>query len=115
MAVRIQVLISEKTAFGEFNDALYFSPEEYAALTEQQIAEAKKARVDAWVEAVSNPPEPLPPTVADVANKAASVRKDFEELAVTLADDPFATVVALAPLRAQVTAVAAALQAADGS
>jgi hypothetical protein len=54
--VRIQVPIKAQTEVGEYNSALYFTPAEYAALTQEQIDAMKQARVSAWVEAVKNPP-----------------------------------------------------------
>lgn len=50
--VRIQVLISEDTELGKFNDALYFTPSEFEALTDEQVAQTKASRAQAWVDSV---------------------------------------------------------------
>lgn len=46
---RIQILIQEKTDFGEFNDALYFTEEEYAKIEDKQIESLAQERVDSYV------------------------------------------------------------------
>ena len=46
--VRVQVLIRE----GDYNDALYFTVDEYEKLTDQEVENAAKKRVADWVEFV---------------------------------------------------------------
>lgn len=59
--VRVQVMIEEDTEEGFLRDAIYYSPEEFDALTETQLKKAKKDRKDNWVnacrEARLKPPE----------------------------------------------------------
>lgn len=112
MDIRIQVPIEQTTPYGTFHDALYFTPAEYAALTEADIEALKQARVDAWVAAVSTPRKPAEPTAEDLAADAARVRREFEVLAQKLAtaDSP-----ELDPLRVQVSAVVDALAEADAA
>lgn len=43
---------SFKTKFGPYTDALVMTPEEYAALTPEQIVQMKSDRVSRWVESV---------------------------------------------------------------
>lgn len=52
--VRIQVMIRKKTQHGQFSDAMYFSKEEYDALTNQEVRALAEARKDAWVQAVKD-------------------------------------------------------------
>lgn len=46
---RIQILIKEKTEFGEFNDALYFSEEEFAKISEEDVQVKVDERVTNYV------------------------------------------------------------------
>jgi hypothetical protein len=50
--VRIQLTFSEKTIYGTYTDALYFSEDEWASITKAQINEMKNARVSSWVDSV---------------------------------------------------------------
>lgn len=52
--VRIQVLINKDTNQGRFNDAMYFTADEYNALSNQQVKDMANARKDAWVRAVKD-------------------------------------------------------------
>lgn len=52
--VYIQVRITEETSKGTFNDALYFSPDEYAGLKDQQVADARQSRIDNWLDFLDN-------------------------------------------------------------
>jgi hypothetical protein len=59
--VQIQILFTKETVDGiSFTDALYFSPEEYATLSEEQIEALKQERFDKWIYSVNNPPAPNP-------------------------------------------------------
>lgn len=58
--VRIQVLISRETAGGLYNDALYFSAAEYAALSDEEVESRVMVRVNAWLALQSLPPELAP-------------------------------------------------------
>ena len=49
------------TQYGVFRDALHL-PDDHA-YTEEQITAMKQERLDNWVYAVENPPEPEPETV----------------------------------------------------
>lgn len=56
--VRIQYLVTKKTDIGEFRDAIYFSPDEFAAMTKDEVEAKADTRVNNWVESVKNPPKP---------------------------------------------------------
>ena len=56
MSVQIQVRFSQETRYGVYSDALYYSQEAYAALSEEQLQADIAARVAGWVAAIENPP-----------------------------------------------------------
>lgn len=69
---KIQVLISEQTELGVFNDAMYFSPDEYIALSDEKLESLKKQRVTNWVNSVkesSTMERPLPTEEELIAQK----------------------------------------------
>lgn len=45
-----------QTEHGMYRDALYFTDEEYAALTEDDIEQLKQTRVDNWIAVITAPP-----------------------------------------------------------
>lgn len=53
--VFIQVRFKEQTVHGEYNDALYFTIDEYNLLDQSDIDIEKQKRIDKWVEVRSNP------------------------------------------------------------
>lgn len=56
---------SFKTKFGPYTDALVMSPEDYAALTPEQITQMKVDRVNNWVASVEMASQEAPPAVDD--------------------------------------------------
>lgn len=64
--VRVQYLITEKTEFGEFNDALYFTLDEYSAVDPSVVAEQRKSRVDGYVNAVKDSQVAEPEVVEEI-------------------------------------------------
>jgi hypothetical protein len=61
--VRVQVVVDVLTPDGRFRDAIYLSPTEFEALTDEAIAQLKASRVTAWQAEISaararKPPEP---------------------------------------------------------
>ena len=50
--VRVQVNFTAPSEFGDYSDALYFSPEEFASLTEERLQEMEAERVSKWVSAI---------------------------------------------------------------
>lgn len=56
---RIQVIFRIDTKYGPFQDALWFTQDEYAKVTQDDIDKMKQERLDKWLLAVSTPtPEP---------------------------------------------------------
>jgi hypothetical protein len=82
--VRIQVLINKDTNQGRFNDAMYFTADEYNALSNQQVKDMANARKDAWVRAVKDARDN--PRRITKAEKIAAREAQAEQLAALDAD-----------------------------
>lgn len=75
--VLIQIPFKKKTESGlEYNDALYFSQEEYAALTQEQIEEMKQTRFNNWLSVIQNPVIQPEPTEAQIIEERVKVVKE---------------------------------------
>lgn len=46
----MQVIIEEETEHGHFRDAIYYTPEEFDLLSEQELEESKQNRKSKWVD-----------------------------------------------------------------
>lgn len=53
--VRVQVLFTEDTDYGQFTDALYFTQDEYALLLPNDIEAMKQSRIDNWIAVITMP------------------------------------------------------------
>ncbi len=47
--VKIQVLFTEKTEYGDFTDALYFTESEFLSMTREKIDALKQERLNNWI------------------------------------------------------------------
>ena len=47
--ILIQVVIKVDTEFGEYNDSIFFTPEAFAAMSEEKLEVEKQTRIDHWV------------------------------------------------------------------
>lgn len=83
---RIQVLISDITEVGVFQDALYFTEAEFSVKTEKDIEDAAKERVGDYVDAVLSAPPPVPLTAEQVKQEVERVTADFKRVVVMLED-----------------------------
>lgn len=67
-----------------FTDALYFTPEEYAALTPRKLETAKKARYTSWLAAIA-PQEPVEvpreEQIEQLRAQVASMQAELDALA----------------------------------
>lgn len=54
--VRVQVIFNEPTKYGEYRDALYFTPYEYQTISLQQIKSMKDERIVAYEHAIEHTP-----------------------------------------------------------
>ena len=57
----IKIDFEFETKYGKFRDALYLAEDH--GFTEEQIAAMKQERLNNWLFAVENPPEPQPGTI----------------------------------------------------
>jgi hypothetical protein len=68
--VKVQVMISADVDINgdlvHFNDALYFTQEEYKNITEEQLEQMKQERIDTWREAVLNPSPSYEPSIDEL-------------------------------------------------
>lgn len=55
--VFVQIRFTVQTEYGEYSDALYYSLNDYDLTSQEDIENAKQARVDAWVSYILNPPQ----------------------------------------------------------
>ena len=55
--VLIQYRIQENTEVGQFNDAIYYTIDEWFSIHPEEVQAKRKQRVDNWVNFVKNPPE----------------------------------------------------------
>jgi hypothetical protein len=86
MNIRIQVLIKEQTEVGEFQDALYFTEEEYASLSEKDIQKMIDTRIENWVNQVQNPPIPEEPTKEDLESQKIELQKHIDEVELKISE-----------------------------
>jgi len=87
---QIRVVIKEDVpGHGEFNDCLYYSPADFAKMTEDQIQADKQARVDGWVRFMESQREIQsdPRVIAEREAEEVAARKQAMKAAV-LADTP---------------------------
>ena len=74
--IRIQVLFKEKTECGEFNDALYYTEDEFKGVKQNDIDKAIKGRVDNWVKSVKNPAKYIEPTDEELIKMVLELEED---------------------------------------
>ncbi len=78
--IMVQYRIREMTSEGEFNDSLYFTKEEWAKLTQEELATMVKKRVDDWVNIVKNPPKSVGPTQEELQAQKEELQKQLDEI-----------------------------------
>jgi hypothetical protein len=80
--VKIQYRISEQTEFGQYNSAMYFSAEEWQAMSQEQLDTLKQTEVQTWVnkvEEMSNA-EPIEPTKEELEKLEEELLKRLQEI-----------------------------------
>lgn len=60
--ISIKVEFTEEVNGQNFTDSLYFTPEEYDALSKKRLNKLKQERVDNFQAFIDNPPPPPEPT-----------------------------------------------------
>lgn len=79
---RVQILFTEDTQYGEYTDALYFTPEEYLLKTQADLDILKQQRVSGYVNAIKNAPAPVEPTKEELQAQIVSIDEQSASLAV---------------------------------
>ena len=81
-----QVRIQEETELGQFNDAVYYTPDEWLTVKQEDIDLAVKERVDNWIafvkEQSSKPP--VLPTVTDIMEQAEALKAQWSQMMTAL-------------------------------
>lgn len=80
--ISIAVHICEPTECGQYCDTLYFTPAEYDALSDDDIAAAVRERTKNWVEFVQAQAKaaPVEPTDEEVAARKAELQAELDTL-----------------------------------
>jgi len=88
-----QIKIQIRYSIGDFNDALYFTPDEWNA--NPDIEAMKKERYEAHLNSIKNPPVRPEPTEEELIEEAKNINQQIQEL-VSRKDD-IAEIVDLPP------------------
>jgi len=86
--IKIQYHIKVQTEIGEFNDSLYFTPEEWTKLTQEELAQKIKARVDNWVNSVKHPAAekaPAKPSKEELQIQADQLKQQLDQINAQIA------------------------------
>jgi hypothetical protein len=78
----IQVRISESTVLGQFNDSLYFTPNEFVKITDKDIQGKITERVDNWVNFINE--QKNKPVVQPTEEELIRQKEDLESQIVSL-------------------------------
>lgn len=84
--VFVQVRFQEKTPYGDFHDALYFSPVEYAAAKQKDIDDQVSARVVAHIDRIQNAPPVQEATKQELQAQLIEAQKVVDELVIKIAE-----------------------------
>lgn len=79
---RVQILFTEDTPYGEYTDALYFTPDEYLLKTQADLDTLKQQRVSGYVNAIQNAPAPVEATKEELQAQIVSIDEQSASLAV---------------------------------
>lgn len=87
--VRVQYFISKDTEIGTFNDALYFTAQEFTMLPEHKLQELVDERANAWVDSVKT--ASIVETVVakeDLQAEKAELEARIDEIETKIVDAP---------------------------
>lgn len=84
----IQVRIKEHTEAGEFNSAIYYTPEEFEQLTNEQVATQKQTVARQWSDFVKEERKrvPVEPTVAELEVEKSELESRLNALSQRIND-----------------------------
>lgn len=82
--IMIQVRFKEKVVINgnetEYNDALYFTQEEYQAKSQSEIDMLKQERVTNWTNVIKNPPAFVEPTKAQLQEQKINLEAQLVDV-----------------------------------
>lgn len=78
--VTIKVEFTREVNGNSFTDSLYFTPEEYEAMSEKELDAKKQERVDNFQAFIDNPPEPAEPTQEELEQSKETLAAELERL-----------------------------------
>ena len=78
--VSIKVEFTRQVNGNNFTDSLYFTPEEYEAMSEKQLNVLKQERVDNFQAIIDNPPQPPEPTKEELEQQKQMLQDQVAEL-----------------------------------
>ena len=84
--VKIQIRFSVDTAYGQYNDALYFTQEDYATKTQAEIDALKQQRVDNWIYNITHPVPYVEPTAKQLTDYRIELLNQVQEVENKLVD-----------------------------
>lgn len=80
----IQVRFNEDTKYGNYSDALYFTQDQYALLTPEDINALAQARVDAWADFMSQPVLAHAETLEELKEISLNVEEQISSFQIQL-------------------------------
>jgi hypothetical protein len=80
----VQVRIKESTKYGQFNDALYYTYDEFRSMSEEKLAMDKKSRVDNWVNIMDHPAPYVEPSKEELLAQQEQQTKQLDGLIDTI-------------------------------
>ena len=80
----IQVKIKEETSEGQYNDSIYYTLEQWATKTPDDIEADKKERVDNWLNIVRNPAPTIQPTKEELEAQANELKRQLEQINILI-------------------------------
>lgn len=78
--VRIQVQFTRQVNGNNFTDSLYFTPEEYEAMSDKQLDKLKQERVDNFQAFIDSPQQPPEPTKEELEQSKETLAAELERL-----------------------------------
>lgn len=82
---RYQVLVNEKVNGTEYNDAIYYHPDDWENLKQSEVDKEISRRVDNFKDALENPPTPVEPTKQELMDAKAQLVAQVAQLDVEIA------------------------------
>ena len=78
--IKIQVQFTQTTEFGEYSDAIYFSPAEYEALTEEELTALQNERVANWIQTIKDSQVVVEPTDEELLAEKTAIEQQIAQL-----------------------------------